>query len=521
MAKAQQKQGGSGGQQQPRSAISPMRAENYAEWYQSVVREADLAEMAHVRGCMVIKAWGYGLWEQIKARLDVFIRETGHENVYFPMFIPLRYLQKEAEHVEGFAQEMAVVTHHRLEKQNGQLVPAGKLEEPVIVRPTSETIIGESFASWIQSYRDLPVLINQWANVVRWELRPRVFLRTTEFLWQEGHTAHATLDEAMVETLQMHEIYHRFARDWLAIPVIPGEKPPSERFPGAERSFTIEAMMQDGKALQAGTSHYLGQNFAKAAGVEFLDKDGQRKVPHTTSWGVSTRMIGAIIMTHADDDGLRVPPRVAPIHVVVVPVARDEAAAADVLDYCRAVATELRSCKFGPALPVVVKVDERPFRAVEKRWQWIKKGVPVIVEIGPKDIAAGGVTYYARHEANHEAHRTARADLTALLPALLDQIHSSYFQEAADRLQANVRRDIADVAGLVAHFMGDGGGTGPGQRLQGFVAGKWCGEATDEVELRKMAVTIRCLPLEQSGTEGPCIICGKPATTDAILGKSY
>src|SRR5579875_1100264 len=285
------------------TGVSPTRDEDFPGWYQEVVRAADLAVPAHVRGAMVIKPWGYGIWQLMQARLDAEIRRRGHENVYFPMLIPLSYFQREADHVAGFAKEMAVVTHHRLEERDGKLVPAGELAEPLVVRPTSETIIGQSMADWIQSYRDLPLLLNQWANVVRWELRPRIFLRTSEFLWQEGHTAHATEAEAIEETIGSHRMYQQFTEDFLAMPVIPGEKPPSERFPGALQSFSIEAMMQDGKALQAGTSHYLGQNFARAADISFLDSDGQRRHAYNTSWGMSTRLIGGLIMVHSDDDG--------------------------------------------------------------------------------------------------------------------------------------------------------------------------------------------------------------------------
>jgi hypothetical protein len=304
------------------TAISPTRAEDFAGWYQEVVREAELATMAHVRGCMVIRPWGYRMWELMQAELDLQIRARRHANVYFPLFIPVSYLQAEAEHVEGFAKEMAVVTHHRLESVDGVLTPAGPLEEPVVVRPTSETIFGKSMAEWIQSYRDLPMRLNQWCNIVRWEMRPRVFLRTTEFLWQEGHTAHESEASAMADTLNAHEMYQTFAEDFLCIPTVPGEKSESERFPGAVKTFTIEAMMQDGRALQAGTSHYLGQNFARAVGIDFLDRDNRREHVYTTSFGISTRLIGAVIMTHGDDDGLVLPPKIAPAQVVIVPILR-------------------------------------------------------------------------------------------------------------------------------------------------------------------------------------------------------
>ena len=309
----------------PKTAITPTREENYPEWYQQVIKAADLAESSPVRGCMVIKPWGYAIWENIQKELDRRFKATGHKNAYFPLFIPVRYLQKEAEHVDGFAKECAVVTHSRLEAdENGQLQPAGELDEPLIVRPTSETIIGELFAKWVQSYRDLPLLINQWANVVRWEMRTRLFLRTAEFLWQEGHTVHATKEDAMKETLQMLDIYTDFSEKYLAMPVIAGEKTEAERFPGAESTFSIEAMMQDKKALQAGTSHFLGQNFAKSSEIKFLNKDSQEEYAWTTSWGVSTRLVGGLIMAHSDDDGLVLPPAIAPAHVVIIPVTPKE-----------------------------------------------------------------------------------------------------------------------------------------------------------------------------------------------------
>ena len=293
-----------------KNAISPTREADFPEWYQQVVRAADLAENSETRGCMVIKPWGYGLWEKMQQQLDRMFKDTGHKNAYFPLLIPVKYFEEEADHIEGFAPECAVVTHHRLEfDENGKAVPAGKLSEPYVIRPTSETIIGASFARWTQSYRDLPLLINQWCNVMRWEMRPRLFLRTAEFLWQEGHTAHETKEEAIEETHQMHEVYETFLRDHLAIPVIPGEKTEAERFPGALNTFTVEAMVQDRKAIQAGTSHFLGQNFSKAAGIEYESREGKRELAWTTSWGVSTRMIGTLLMAHSDDDGLVLPPR--------------------------------------------------------------------------------------------------------------------------------------------------------------------------------------------------------------------
>ncbi|WP_341462731.1 aminoacyl--tRNA ligase-related protein, partial [Sphingobium yanoikuyae] len=305
-------------------ALNVTREQDFAAWYQAVITEADMAEESGVRGCMVIRPWGYGIWERIQTLLDARIKQTGHENCYFPLFIPLSYFEKEAEHVDGFAKEMAVVTHHRLIQKDGKMVPdpEAKLEEPLVVRPTSETVIGAAFSRWVQSWRDLPVLINQWANVVRWEMRTRMFLRTSEFLWQEGHTAHSTVDEAMEETMKMLEVYRSFAEECVGLPVVAGEKPENERFPGAVATYSIEAMMQDGKALQAGTSHFLGTTFSQAQNIKFQNAEGSQELAQTTSWGMSTRMIGGLIMVHGDDDGLRVPPRVAPYQVVVVPMLR-------------------------------------------------------------------------------------------------------------------------------------------------------------------------------------------------------
>jgi len=359
-----------------KTAISPTRSEDYAEWYQQVVRAADLAETSPVRGCMVIKPWGWSLWENIQSALDRMFKQTGHVNAYFPLFIPISFLQKEAEHVEGFAKECAVVTHHRLETgPDGVLRPAGPLEEPYVVRPTSETIIGAMYAKWVQSYRDLPILINQWANVVRWEMRTRLFLRTAEFLWQEGHTAHETEAEAREETQRMLEVYRTFAEEYMALPVLLGEKTPCQRFPGAVSTLCIEAMMQDRKALQAGTSHFLGQNFAKASGIKYQSREGREEYAWTTSWGVSTRLIGALIMTHADDDGMVMPPRLAPAHVVIMPIVKAPADRERIIDYCRQLRADLQKQVYGER-KIEAILDTREMNAGEKGWEWIKKGIP-------------------------------------------------------------------------------------------------------------------------------------------------
>ena len=432
-------------------ALTARRATDFAAWYQELIAEADLAEESGVRGCMVIKPWGYGIWERIQKLMDAQIKLAGVDNCYFPLFIPLSFFEKEADHVDGFAKEMAVVTHHRLIQQDGRLVPDpdAKLEEPLVVRPTSETVIGAAMSRWIQSWRDLPMLTNQWANVVRWEMRTRMFLRTSEFLWQEGHTAHADKADAMNETLRALEMYRAFAEGPLAMPVIAGEKPEHERFPGADATYSIEAMMQDGKALQAGTSHYLGTTFAEAANIRYQDKDGNHSLCHTTSWGVSTRLIGGVIMTHGDDDGLRCPPQVAPHQVVIVPMLRDNDEDEAILDYCRSLATELRGLSvFGE--PVRVLLDNKAIKASSKRWAWVKKGAPVIVEVGPRDVAGGNVAMLRRDQLYKEDGKLnsafiPRAEFVGQATNLLDQIQTGLFAEAKARLNGIWRFGIIQI----------------------------------------------------------------------------
>jgi len=505
-------------------ALTVTREQDFAAWYQAVISEADLAEESGVRGCMVIRPWGYGIWERIQKLLDAEIKATGHENCYFPIFIPLSYFEKEAEHVEGFAKEMAVVTHHRLKADgNGKLVPdpESKLEEPLVVRPTSETVIGTAFARWVQSWRDLPVLINQWANVVRWEMRTRMFLRTSEFLWQEGHTAHASAEEAREETLKMLEVYRRFSEDCLAVPVVAGEKPENERFPGAVATYSIEAMMQDGKALQAGTSHFLGTNFAKAQNISFQNNQGQQELANTTSWGVSTRMIGGVIMVHGDDDGLRVPPVIAPYQIVIVPMLRDTPEDAAVLDACKALALELKGLNaFGE--PIRALVDAKSAKA--KRWAWVKKGAPLIVEIGPRDIAAGNVSLIRRdrlYDANGKLAGAvvARGDFVARAAALLVEIQDALHGQARGRLDANIVRGVTDFAGIQAYF-------GAADQIPGWVEVQWArptGAALDAVadRLKALKLTIRNTPLDAAPADGACVFSGEPAVERILVGRSY
>ena len=507
-------------------ALSVTRDANFAEWYQTVITEADLAEESGVRGCMVIRPWGYGIWERIQRLLDDQIKATGHENCYFPLFIPLSYFEKEAEHVEGFAKEMAVVTHHRLVSDGkGGLMPdpTAKLEEPLVVRPTSETVIGTAFARWVQSWRDLPVLINQWANVVRWEMRTRMFLRTTEFLWQEGHTAHATEAEAREETLKMLEVYRAFAEDCVALPVVAGEKPENERFPGAVATYSIEAMMQDGKALQAGTSHFLGTNFASAQNIRFQNAEGQLELAQTTSWGMSTRMIGGLIMVHGDDDGLRVPPRVAPWQIVIVPMLRDQPEDAAIVDYCKGLQAELAKLyAFGE--PVRALLDQRPAKSATKRWGWVKKGAPIVIEVGGRDVAGGNVSVIRRDRLYREDGKldsavVAKADFVSDAVATLAEIQTALFAEAKARLDANIARDVSDFAGLERAFADT-------VKNPGFVEVQWAkptGAALDQVveRLKALKLTLRNVPMTALPADGACIFTGAPAVERVLVGRSY
>jgi len=496
----------------PKNAISPTRAENYPEWYQQVVKAADLAENSDVRGCMVIKPWGYAIWENIQRKLDGMFKATGHENAYFPLFIPMSFLEKEAEHVEGFAKECAVVTHHRLEPDpEGGLRPApsAKLDEPLIVRPTSETIIGATFARWVESYRDLPILINQWANVVRWELRTRMFLRTTEFLWQEGHTVHATEEQARDETRLMLDVYAEFAENTMAMPVIKGEKTEGERFPGALATYSIEALMQDRKALQAGTSHFLGQNFSKAQEIKFQDQSGSEVYAWTTSWGVSTRLVGGLIMTHSDDDGLVLPPKLAPAHVVILPIYKTDEERSEVLSYCESLQLELVAQRYDED-PVRVRIDDRDLRGGEKKWQWVKRGVPLRVEIGPRDIAKGEVSAVRRD--NNERKNSTPAEFAARIAATLEEIQQSLFDRAARaREEASIRIDT--LAEFEAYFAE---GTPGGLAYCHFVDGPEM-----ESKLKDLKVTARCLPIDAPEESGTCLFSGKPSSRRGVFARAY
>ena len=509
MAKAQQ------------NAISPTRAEEYTEWYQQVVRAADMAENSPVRGCMVIKPWGYAFWENIQKNMDALFKATGHVNAYFPLFIPKSFLEKEAEHVEGFAKECAVVTHHRLEAgPDGGLVPAGELEEPLVVRPTSETIIGALYAKWVQSYRDLPILINQWANVVRWEMRTRLFLRTAEFLWQEGHTAHETSDEAWEETRKMLEVYREFAEDYLAMPVLTGYKTPTQRFPGAVETLCIEAMMQDRKALQAGTSHFLGQNFAKASGILYQSREGREEHAWTTSWGTSPRLIGGAIMTHGDDDGMVMPPRLAPSHVVLLPIYRKDEERDASVAYAEGIAAELRKLDTAWGGKVEAVVDRRDMNAGEKGWEWVKKGIPVRVEVGPRDIEKNAVFVARRDRGPKEKYGQDRGEFIASVPALLKEMQDGLFAKAKAYREEHTKA-IDSYADFTAFFTPKN--AEKPEIHGGFAMSHWCGDPACEDRItNELSVTLRCVPFdrEKSGA-GKCIVCGKESPGRVPFAKAY
>ncbi len=510
-----------------RHALNTKREDDFAAWYQEVVSAADMAEESGVRGCMVIKPWGYGIWERIQRLMDDRIKAAGVQNCYFPIFIPLANFEREAAHVEGFAKEMAVVTHHRLIADGkGGLIPdpEAKLEEPLVVRPTSETIIGDAMARWIQSWRDLPLLTNQWANVVRWEMRTRMFLRTSEFLWQEGHTAHADADDALGETHRALEMYRACAEEDLAMPVVAGEKPENERFPGALETWSIEAMMQDGKALQAGTSHYLGTNFAHAAGIKYQDSEGSEQFCHTTSWGVSTRLIGGVIMTHGDDDGLRVPPRIAPHQVVILPMLRDKPEDEDLLAYCEEVRAALAG-QLALGEPIRVLLDKRPGKAAAKRWDWVRKGAPVIIEVGSRDMSEGKLAVLRRDAIwNLENGKTAfsftpREEFAAGASRLLEDIQANLFNEARERRDSNITRDVTSMDELAAFYADD-------KRYPGWVEVQWSkptGKALDVVveQLKALKLTIRNVPKGSEPADGACIFTGADAVERILVARAY
>ncbi|WP_339863940.1 proline--tRNA ligase [uncultured Algoriphagus sp.] len=488
----------------------PKRSEDYSLWYNELVKKADLAENSAVRGCMVIKPYGYSIWEKMQAELDRMFKETGHSNAYFPLFIPKSYLSKEASHVEGFAKECAVVTHYRLknaEDGSGVIVdPEAKLEEELIVRPTSETVIWSTYKNWIQSYRDLPLLVNQWANVVRWEMRTRLFLRTTEFLWQEGHTAHATKKEAEAETFQMMNVYAQFAEDFMALPVVRGRKTESERFAGADDTLCIEALMQDGKALQAGTSHFLGQNFAKAFDVKFASKEGGLEYVWGTSWGVSTRLMGALIMAHSDDNGLVLPPKLAPIQVVIIPIYRKDEEFDAISEKANDIMAELR--KVG----VSVKYDKRDtYKPGFKFAEHELKGVPLRIAIGPRDLENGTIEIARRDTLTKEQFELASQPISEKVTSMLDEIQSSIYSKAFE-FRAQKTTEVNSWEEFKEVLNGK----------TGFLSAHWDGTAETEEKIKDLTkATIRCIPLDRQEEEGVCVFSGKPSKGRVLFAKAY
>jgi prolyl-tRNA synthetase len=480
------------------------RKENYSQWYLDVIREADLAENSPVKGCMVIRPYGYAIWENIQKILDEKFKALGTENAYFPLFIPKGFLEKEAKHVEGFAKECAVVTHHRLELDAcNNLQPAGELDEPLIIRPTSETIIYHMFSRWIQSHRDLPLLINQWANVVRWEMKTRPFLRTTEFLWQEGHTAHATKEGAEEKAMQMLTIYQDFVREYLAIEVIAGKKTESEKFAGAEYTTTIEALMQDGKALQSGTSHMLGQNFAKAFDVSFLDKDSNKEYVWQTSWGMSTRIIGALIMSHGDDKGVIMPPMIASAQVIIVPIWVTDEEKNEVLDKAEKISNELR------LVGIRVKIDQRDDRPGVKFFEWEKKGVPLRIEIGPRDVKNQSVMTVRRDTGVKEV--VLESDITLRINDILKDIQSSLLKKSSDFVKNNTSK-VSSLEEFKEIINSKGG----------FIFAYWCGDSKCEESIKKdTGATSRCIPFDQREDVGDCVFCGKTSKERVLFAKAY
>ncbi|SFR52762.1 prolyl-tRNA synthetase [Robiginitalea myxolifaciens] len=484
------------------------RSEDYSRWYNELVVKADLAENSGVRGCMVIKPYGYAIWEKMQAALDAMFKETDHQNAYFPIFIPKSYLSKEASHVEGFAKECAVVTHYRLknsEDGKGIVVdPEAKLEEELIVRPTSETIIWDTYRKWIQSYRDLPLLLNQWANVVRWEMRTRLFLRTAEFLWQEGHTAHATREEAIAEAETILKVYATFAEDFMAVPVIKGTKTEGERFAGAEETYCIEALMQDGKALQAGTSHFLGQNFAKAFDVKFNNREGKQDYVWATSWGVSTRLMGALIMTHSDDNGLVLPPKLAPIQVVIVPIFREDAVLEQIRETVSPMIEALK--KRG----ISVKFDDRDTQSPGFKFnEYELKGVPLRLAVGPRDLENG--TFELARRDTLEKSVVQAAGIEDKIAGLLDEIQENIFEKARKFRDENIR-EVDTYEDFKKQIKGSGG----------FVSAHWDGTAETEDRIQKETkATIRCIPLNPEATPGKCILTGKPSPYRVLFAKAY
>ncbi|MCC6452258.1 MAG: proline--tRNA ligase [Acidobacteria bacterium] len=489
------------------SKALPKRSENYSEWYNEIVKRADLAENSAVRGCMVIKPYGFAIWEKMQRALDDMFKATGHQNAYFPLFVPKSFLEKEEEHAEGFAKECAVVTHYRLKNNPdgpGLIVdPTAKLEEELIIRPTSEAIIWNAYRGWIQSWRDLPILVNQWANIVRWEMRTRIFLRTAEFLWQEGHTAHATKQEAIEETERMLGVYADFAENWIALPVVKGYKSPAERFAGAEETYCIEAMMQDGKALQSGTSHFLGQNFAKAFDVKFVNKENELEYAWATSWGVSTRLMGALIMAHSDDNGLVLPPKLAPIQVVIVPIHKSPEDLAEISKVVDPIVEKLK------AAGISVKYDDDDKqRSGWKFAEYELKGVPVRLALGKRDLEAGTIEVARRDTLSKESRPLA--GIVEYIQNLLDEIQANIYQKALTFREEHTFR--VDTWDEFAEKIEAGG----------FLLAHWDGTAETEEKIKEQTkATIRCIPLDAPEENGKCILTGQPSNRRVVFARAY
>lgn len=479
-----------------KTAITPTREENFAEWYQQVIKAADMAENSPVRGCMTIKPYGFALWENMQRVFDSWLKDYGVQNASFPLLIPLEYISREAEHIDGFATECAVVTHHRLEKSEDgtSLVPAGELEEPYVVRPTSETIIGEAMSRWIQSYRDLPMKLNQWGNVMRWEMRTRMFLRTSEFFWHEGHNAFSTKDEAVADTKHILGLYDKFFIEYLAIPGIKGIKTEDEKFPGADTTYCIETMMQDGKALQAATSHYLGQTFSKGFNIKFQNKEGGEDFVHTTSWAFTSRMIGAMIMIHGDDDGMIMPPRIAPQQIVILPIIRDDADHDPIMTHANDIAAQLR------ANGLRVQVDARDMRTPDKMWDAVKKGIPLRVEIGGREAADGQVTHVRRDLGRDSKATVSAADFVVQAQGILDDVHQAMFDKAQDFAQSRIV-DIEDAKALDKLFK---------KKHEGFarIDVSLLGEIGIQKAMEAHKLSTRCMPLADNGEK-------------VLVGKAY
>lgn len=497
-----------------KTAITPTRDQNFPEWYQDVIKKSKLAENSSTRGCMIILPLGYAIWENMQKHLDGEFKRLGTQNVYFPLLIPLALLEKEAEHVEGFAKECAVVTHRRLSEKDGKLVPDAELAEPYVIRPTSEMVIGEAFSRWVNSYRDLPIIINQWANVMRWEMRPRIFLRTAEFLWQEGHTVHSTKEEAQQKANDMLEVYRSFIEETLAIPVIRGEKSESEKFPGADTTYTVESMMQDGKALQSGTSHYLGQNFAKAQNIKFINNEEKEVYAYTTSWGVTTRLIGALIMSHSDDNGLVLPPKIADTQITFIPVFRKEEQKEEILNYINTLKAQIESQNFnGKSIKVHVDLTEQ--RGGEKYWRQVKVGTPLIAEVGPRDMEKNSV-FLSRRDNISEKSAMNKDELVNDISSLLSDIQDNLFSTAKDRFENNIH-EVESLEQFRKLFKKNS------DKMIHPMAKMYLDDNEKTLEiLGQHQASIRCYPIDEKEVEGKtCVLSGNKATRKAIVARSY